>query len=51
MGRIPNKIKLSNKLKKSIEAFLLCIETYNKPTINYRIEAYSCFCSMHGKYY
>lgn len=42
MGRISNKIKLSNKLKqKSIEAFLLCIETYNKPTINYRIEASS----------
>lgn len=42
MGRIPNRIKLANKLKqKSIEAFLLCIETYNKPTINYRIEASS----------
>lgn len=42
MGRMSNKIKLSNKLKqKSIEAFLLCIETYNKPTINYRIEASS----------
>lgn len=42
MGRISNKIKLSNRLKqKSIEAFLLCIETYNKPTINYRIEASS----------
>lgn len=42
MGRISNKIKLSNKLKqKSIEAFLLCVETYNKPTINYRIEASS----------
>ena len=42
MRRISNKIKLSNKLKqKSIEAFLLCIETYNKPTINYRIEASS----------
>ena len=42
MGRIPNKLKLSNKLKqKSIEAFLLCIEVYNKPTINYRIEASS----------
>lgn len=42
MGRISNKVKFSNKLKqKSVEAFLLCLEVYNKPTIDYRIEASS----------
>lgn len=40
MGRQTNKEKLAKKLKeKSIEALLLGIELYNKPTINYRIEA------------
>lgn len=39
MGRTSNKAKLSLKLRqKSFEAFMLCLEIYNKPTINYRIE-------------
>lgn len=29
--------------EKSIEAFLLAIETYNKPTIKYRVEAFAIF--------
>ncbi|MBR2970038.1 MAG: DUF3644 domain-containing protein [Clostridia bacterium] len=42
MGRISNTTKLSVKLRqKSIEAFMLCLELYNKPTINYRIESSS----------
>lgn len=44
MPRLKNKIKIANKIKqKSIETYLLCIEIYNKPTINYRIEASSYF--------
>lgn len=44
MPRLKNKIKIANRIKeKSIEAYLLCIEIYNKPTINYRIEASSYF--------
>lgn len=38
------KIELANHLvKKSIEAFVLGIEIYNKPTIKYRIEGFSFF--------
>lgn len=29
--------------KKSIEAFLLAIEIYNKPTIKYRVEGFALF--------
>ena len=44
MSRIKNKIKIANRIReKSIEAYLLCIEIYNKPTIDYRIEASSYF--------
>ena len=36
--------KLKNKfIKKSIEAFILGLEIYNKPTIKYRIEGFSFF--------
>lgn len=42
MGRTSNKTKLSTKLRqKSLEAFMLCLEIYNKPTINYRVETSS----------
>lgn len=38
------KINLEDKLRdKSIEAFLLGIEIYNKPTIKYRVEGFSFF--------
>lgn len=30
-------------LKKSVEAFILGVEVYNKPTINYRVEGFSFF--------
>ncbi|HHR2778116.1 TPA: DUF3644 domain-containing protein [Listeria monocytogenes] len=30
-------------VKKSIEAFLLGLEIYNKPTIRYRVEGFSFF--------
>lgn len=44
MARIKNKIKIAKRIQeKSIEAYLLCIEIYNKPTINYRIEASAYF--------
>lgn len=44
MSRISNKIKIANKIRaKSIESYLLCLEIYNKPTIQYRIEASSYF--------
>lgn len=37
---------LSEKLvEKSIEAFIMGLEVYNKPTINYRIEGFSFFVS------
>ncbi len=37
---------LSNRLvKKSIEAFVMGIEIYNKPTIHYRIEGFSFFAT------
>lgn len=32
-----------NLLNKSIEAFILGIEIYNKPTIKYRVEGFSFF--------
>lgn len=44
MPRIKNKVKIAKKIiNKSIEAYLLCLEIYNKPTIHYRIEASSYF--------
>lgn len=37
-------IQLQEKLvNKSIEAFLLALEIYNKPTIKYRAEGFSFF--------
>ena len=38
MGEIENKL-----IQKSIESFILGIEVYNKPTINYRVEGFSFF--------
>ena len=37
------KILIDDMLEKSEEAFLMAIEIYNKPTINYRIEGFSFF--------
>lgn len=34
---------ISNLVNKSIEAFILAIEVYNKPTIRYRVEGFSFF--------
>lgn len=34
---------ISNMINKSIEAFLLALEIYNKPTIKYRLEGFSFF--------
>ena len=34
---------VSQLIEKSIEAFILGIEIYNKPTIKYRIEGFSFF--------
>ncbi len=37
-------INLESKLiEKSIEAFSIAIELYNKPTIKYRVEGFSLF--------
>lgn len=38
-----NKKLVSQLIEKSIEAFILGIEIYNKPTIKYRIEGFSFF--------
>ena len=39
-----NKYNIEEKLvEKSIEAFILGLEIYNKPTIKYRIEGFSFF--------
>lgn len=44
MAKPKNRIKIANRIKnKSIEAYTLCLEIYNKPTIQYRIEASSYF--------
>jgi len=41
--------KLEDKLvEKSIEAFIVGLELYNKPTIKYRIEGFSFFIVMPG---
>ena len=42
--------KLRNRLvDKSIEAFLMGLEVFNKPTINYRTEGFSFFiCNAWG---
>ena len=41
--------KLKNKfIEKSIEAFILGLEIYNKPTIKYRIEGFSFLYVMPG---
>lgn len=38
-----NKELISTLLDKSEEAFLMAIEIYNKPTINYRLEGFAFF--------
>ena len=38
-----NKLLIENLVNKSIEAFILGIEIYNKPTVKYRIEGFSFF--------
>jgi len=39
-----NKEKEINRLvEKSVEAFILGLEVYNKPTIKYRVEGFSFF--------
>ncbi|MDU7164772.1 MAG: hypothetical protein E6286_01030 [Finegoldia magna] len=43
-----NKKLVSQLIEKSIEAFILGIEIYNKPTIKYRIEGFSFLSVMHG---
>lgn len=37
-----------NILNKAIEAFILGIEIYNKPTIKYRVEGFSFLYAMLG---
>ena len=37
MGEVLEKELIDNLLNKSEEAFLMAIEIYNKPTINYRL--------------
>ena len=39
---------VSKLLEKSIEAFLMAIEIYNKPSIHYRVEGFSFLYAMHG---
>ena len=39
------KILIDDMLEKSEEAFLMAIEIYNKPTINYRIEGFFFICN------
>ena len=34
---------IDRMIEKSIEAFILALEVYNKPTIKYRIEGFSFF--------
>lgn len=41
---------IDNLLNKSEEAFLMAIEIYNKPTINYRLEGFTFLYVMHGNY-
>jgi hypothetical protein len=41
---------ITDKLvNKSIEAFMLAVETYNKPTIKYRVEGFSFFVCNAGE--
>lgn len=37
-----------NLVDKSVEAFIMGLEIYNKPTIKYRIERFSFLYAMHG---
>lgn len=39
----PPKPMFSRLFEKSVEAFLLAVENYNKPTIRYRVEAFAIF--------
>lgn len=43
MEDITNKKEISRLIDKSVEAFILGLEIYNKPTIRYRIEGFSLF--------
>lgn len=37
-----------NLVDKSVEAFIMGLEIYNKPTIKYIIEGFSFLYAMHG---
>lgn len=50
MGEVLEKELIDNLLNKSEEAFLMAIEIYNKPTINYRLEGFIFLYVMHGNY-
>lgn len=50
MGEVLEKELIDNLLNKSEEAFLMAIEIYNKPTINYRLEGFTFLYVMHGNY-
>lgn len=39
----PPDLMASRLFDKSVEAFLLAVENYNKPTIRYRVEAFAIF--------
>lgn len=43
MEKIEDDVFIDKILKKSIEAFIMGLEIYNKPTIKYRVEGFSFF--------
>ena len=43
-----NNTLSKNMVDKSIEAFLMGLEIYNKPTIKYRVEGFSFLFVTHG---
>lgn len=42
---------ITQMVDKSIEAFLMGLEIYNKPTIRYRVEGFSFLSVMRGSYF
>ena len=40
--------EIKQNLVDSVEAFIMGLEIYNKPTIKYRIEGFSFLYAMHG---
>lgn len=46
-----NEKLINDMLDKSEEAFLIAIEIYNKPTINYRLEGYIIQISLIEQYH